>query len=497
MTTIQLPAPPTFEGWFIGGEIVAPAGPAEVELECPANGEVYAVVPRVTPADVDRAATQARASFERGDWRRLDVRERVAVIRRATELVETSLDDITTTAAFEIGAPVRITQNTIGTAVTLVRRLCDIALATPDVEEATGLWEYAVQRDPLGVVAILSPWNGPVFETIVKSSMALLAGCSVICKPPPTAPFGGQFWADAVMEAGLPRGVLSILPAHADGSEYLVSHPDVDKVVFTGGTEIGRRVAELCGRHLKRVGLELGGKSAAVVLDDADLDVVAQAVAASTFFNSGQVCSALSRVVAPRHLVDEVSDRIAARGRAMLIGDPFDADTVMGPLATRQHQQRVQGYVASGTEQGAHLVTGGVVPTGLEAGAYFEPTVFSHVANSMRIAQEEIFGPVVSVIAHDGEDSAVQIANDSPFGLGGSVFSRDEERAYAVGGRLRTGAVTLNAYTSNFLAPRAPHKDSGIGVMTGLQGYQGFRSSRVVNTRPAAGAFTPGAALGK
>jgi acyl-CoA reductase-like NAD-dependent aldehyde dehydrogenase len=325
---------------------------------------------------------------------------------------------------------------------------------------------------------------------MMKSAQALLAGCTVVSKPPPSAPFAVLIWGDALARAGLPPGAFNILPAGADVSEYLVSHSGVDLVVFTGGTPVGRRVAELCGRNLKRVVLELGGKSAAVVLEDADLQLVADSVAAGVYFNSGQICSALSRVVAPRSSIDSVVDLLRAKAHGIVIGSPLDPSTTMGPLATKGHHERVLRYIDVGRTEGAELVFGGDVPDHLKEGWYIQPTLFVG-NNSMTIAREEIFGPVVTVIPHDGEADAVGIANDSDFGLGGSVFSADEKRAIHVASQLSTGSVTINGYTTNLLAPRDPCKTSGIGTVTGTAGFESFRSRRTVNLRATQGAWTP------
>ena len=491
-TPVTMPQAPVFRGFFIGGEFVSASSPRLLPLCCPATAAAYATVPPVTSIEVERAVGAARRAFDDGSWSLLRADERVAILQLATENLRPSFQEIARVAAFEIGAPVSLTESMLEVAVSLVARLGEIALTMPHTEEAQGLWDYVVQRQPYGVVVVISPWNGPMFETIVKSSMALLSGNSVISKPPPLAPFVGQYWGESLTRAGLPAGVFSILPADAQVSQELVIRREVDKIAFTGGTSVGRKIAELCGANLKRVVLELGGKSAAVVLEDADLDVVAQAVASGSFFNSGQVCSALTRVVVPRRLAAETAERIAEIGSKIVIGDPFDPETSMGPMASASHFERVQKFVALGREQGARLVTGGRRPPGLGPGWYFEPTVFADVKSSMRISQEEIFGPVVAVIAHDGEGDAVRIANDSEYGLGGSVFSADAERALGVAGRLQTGSVTINGFTSNFLAPRDPHKSSGTGVMTGAGGYRAFQSSRIVNLRPAKGAWVPG-----
>ena len=374
---------------------------------------------------------------------------------------------------------------------TVVDRMCDLAASVPDVETGTGLWEFEIQREPAGVVLDIVPWNSPFTATMMKSAQALLAGCSVISKPPPSAPFAVRAWADALDEAGLPEGVYSILPAEAEVSEYLVTHPGVDLVVFTGGTPVGRRVAELCGRNLKRVILELGGKSAAIVLDDADLQAAVDAVSSGVYFNSGQICSALSQDARPAGGRRRGGGAAAGQGVGPGHREPLRARR---PRWDRWRHGRTSSGCSTGSphgeNDGARLVFGGRRPASQPRGWFVEPTLFVS-ANDTSIAREEVFGPVVTVIPHDGDDDAVEIANDSDYGLGGGVFAADEERARSVASRLDTGSVTINGYTTNLLAPRDPHKWSGSGSVTGAAGFQSFRSSRLVNLRAAAGAWAP------
>jgi aldehyde dehydrogenase (NAD+) len=478
------------DGFYIGGETVPASDHVRDTLISPATGAVYAEAPVPTNEDADRAIAAARATFDSGLWRDVPVERRAQIISLACDEVEKRVEDIATVSAFEIGAPVQVTRMMVGMVLRVVRAMCEIAKNVPDITSDTGLWEYEIQHDPAGVVVDVVPWNGPFNATMMKSAQALLAGCTVVSKPPPSAPFAVLIWADALTRAGLPPGAFNILPAGPDVSEYLVSHDVVDLVVFTGGTSVGRRVAELCGRNLTRVVLELGGKSAAVVLEDADLQLVADSVAAGVYFNSGQICSALSRVVVPRSSVGALVDLLRAKANGIVIGSPLDSSTTMGPLATKRHQERVLRYIDVGRTEGADLAFGGGVPEHLQEGWYVEPTLFVG-NNSMAVAREEIFGPVVTVIPHDGEDDAIGIANDSDFGLGGSVFSGDEKRAIHVASQLATGSVTINGYTTNLLAPRDPFKASGIGTVTGTIGFQTFRTSRTVNFRAAQGAWTP------
>jgi aldehyde dehydrogenase (NAD+) len=475
---------------YIGGHWSVEAGRPRATWVAPSTEEIYGSSVQPTEADADAAVAAARRAFKEGAWRERTVRERGALLSRAAAIVGPKITDIAITSAYEMGAPLGVTTMFAQVVSTVVDRMCELAASVPDVEAGTGLWEFEIQREPVGVVLDIVPWNSPFSATMMKSAQALLAGCSVISKPPPSAPFAVRAWASALHEAGLPDGVYSLLPAEPEVSEHLVSHPGVDLVVFTGGTPVGRRVAELCGRNLKRVILELGGKSAAIVLDDADLQPAVDAVSSGVYYNSGQICSALTRMLVPRAAVAEAVERLRAKASAVVIGSPFDPTTMMGPLASRSHWQRVLDRIAEGEKDGARLVFGGRAPAGQSRGWFVEPTLFVS-ANDTAIAREEAFGPVVTVIPHDGDDSAIEIANDSDYGLGGSVFAADEERARRVASRLDTGSVTINGYTTNLLAPRDPHKRSGSGSVTGVAGFQSFRSSRLVNLRAAAGAWAP------
>jgi aldehyde dehydrogenase (NAD+) len=484
------------DGFFINGGYIAPAGDEVAALESPATGEVYAEVIRPTTVDADRALAAARGSFDDGAWASLPVAARVKLIERACTIVEGRTEEVTHVSAFEMGAPLNATRMTIGAVLSVTRAVCKVALEAPDVIPGIGLWEHEVEYEPLGVVVDIAPWNGPFTNVLRKSAVAMIAGCSVVSKPPPDAPFSSLRWAEALAEAGLPAGVFNLLPAGPEPTEHLITQPGVDKVVFTGGTSVGRRVAELCGATLTRVVLELGGKSPAVILDDADLDLAAGSIAAGVFFNSGQICSALSRAIVPRDEVDQLAALLERRAKALVIGDPFDDRTTMGPMAAKNHYLRVQRLIDGAKAEGAKLLFGGGTPPGLDRGWFIEPTAFV-VDNDMTIAREEVFGPVAALIPHDGEDDAVRLANDSAYGLNASVFSADESRARRVASRLQSGAVALNGFTTDMLAPRDPYKSSGIGTISGMAGYLGYRKARLVNIRAASNAWNPSGVISK
>ena len=331
-----------------------------------------------------------------------------------------------------------------------------------------------VRREPVGVVGAIVPWNFPLGLTMPKLCPALLTGCTVVLKPAEETPLYAFLLAEIFEQAGLPPGVLNVVPADRTVSEELVRHPLVDKISFTGSTRAGSRVGSICGEQIKRCALELGGKSAAIILDDADLDEVIPELAPATMRNSGQACINQTRVLAPRGRYEAVVEALAATIGAFVVGDPADPDTVVGPLISEAQRERVEGYIASGRRAGARLVVGGGRPSEHERGYFVEPTIFADVDNRMTIAQEEIFGPVVAVIPYTGEDEAVAIANDSAYGLSGSVWSGDAERALRVARRLRTGNVGLNHHMLDIGGPFGGFKRSGLGREYGLEGIDEY-----------------------
>jgi len=338
-----------------------------------------------------------------------------------------------------------------------------------------------VRREPVGVVGAIVPWNYPQTLGAFKYGAALAAGCTVVMKPSPETVLDAFLLAEAIEAAGLPGGVINIVPGGRELGAYLVEHRDVDKVAFTGSTAAGRRVAEACGRLLRPVTLELGGKSAAIILEDADLDLskIGNDLFAATLVNNGQTCYLGTRVLAPRSRYAEVVDTLAAFASSLTVGDALDPATQIGPMASQRHRDRVEGYIAKGASDGARVVTGGGRPAGLDRGWFVEPTVFAEVDNAATIAQEEIFGPVLSVIAYGDEDDAIRIANDSDYGLGGSVWTTDPERGKAVARRVRTGTIGINRYLPDPGAPFGGVKASGIGRELGpgaVSAYQQLKS---------------------
>jgi acyl-CoA reductase-like NAD-dependent aldehyde dehydrogenase len=342
-------------------------------------------------------------------------------------------------------------------------------------------------REPVGVVAAIIPWNAPSSLIAYKCAPALLAGCTIILKASPEAPGAAYILAEVCEAVGLPAGVVNILTAHREVSELLVRHPGVDKVTFTGSTAAGRKIASICGERIARCTLELGGKSAAVILDDYDLGKAAATIAGAAGFLTGQVCSSLTRIVVTKKRHDQMVDALSASFSKVKVGDPFEAGTAMGPLAMRRQRERVEGYIAKGKAEGARLATGGGRPKDLERGFYIEPTVFGNVDNHSTIAREEIFGPVLSVIAAESEAAAVDIANDSIYGLNASVFTNDLERAYSTARELRSGTVGHNSFRTDFNIAFGGFKQSGIGREGGVEGLHPFLETKTVllDAKPA------------
>ena len=332
-----------------------------------------------------------------------------------------------------------------------------------------------VRREPVGVVAAIVPWNVPQFVTMSKLAPALVAGCTMVLKPSPETPLDAILLAELVQEAGVPAGVLNIVPAGRESGEHLVRHPGVDKVAFTGSTAAGRRIAAICGEQLKRYSLELGGKSAAIILDDADLASTMEGLKMASLMNNGQACVAQTRILASRARYDEIVEALAETVKGMKVGDPSDPMTEIGPLVAERQQERVEKYIALGQEEGARVVVGGNGrPEGLDRGWYVQPTVFADATNDMRIAQEEIFGPVLTVIPYDDVDDAVRIANDSEFGLAGSVWTTDADAGWDVARRVRTGTYGINQYMMDFIAPFGGYKASGVGREFGKEGLEHY-----------------------
>ncbi|WP_328513314.1 aldehyde dehydrogenase [Streptomyces mirabilis] len=476
----------TYDRLFIGGSWAEPSNPELLDIASPHDRSVVGRATQAHPADIDRAVAAARASFEAGAWRLTPPAERIAVLRRFNALREKNAEKIARLISLENGSAGWFTR---AGQPGLTRQ----ANAYLKAAEQFGWEETLVPSDPaspvrsvvrreaIGVVAAVIPWNSPFSSATSKIIPALVAGNSVVLKVSPENSLSMGFLAELLEQVGLPEGVISVLPADRETSEYLVSHKDVDKIAFTGSTRAGRRIASIAGEQLKRVSLELGGKSAAIILPDADIEKAVAGVKFGSLLNNGESCIAQTRILAPRSRYEVVVAALKELVESLKVGDPNDPDTFIGPMIRPDQQERVRTYIQLGIEEGARLVAGGPqIPEGLEKGNYVTPTVFADVDNSMRIAQEEIFGPVLVVIAYDDEDDAVRIANDSEYGLSGGVWSSDEERALTVARRVRTGTITVNGASVAFDGPFGGFKASGIGREYGAVGLGTYTEYKTI-----------------
>lgn len=467
---------------FIGGQWVAPLGAERLQVVSPATEEVIASVPAASEADVDRAVASARRCFDEGSWRNLTFEERADGLRRIAAELWPRVEEIAQTITAEMGATIESTR--LGQApapIAMLEYYASMSDAIAAEEERVGLAASGlIVREPVGVVAAIVPWNAPLWLAMYKLAPALLAGCSVVVKPSPETPLSAYLLAEAVEAAGLPAGTVSVIAADRKVGQHLVEHPGVDKVAFTGSTAAGRQIMKSCAETFKRVTLELGGKSAAIFLEDVDLATAIPAYLPGAIINNGEACAALTRVLVPASRHDEVVDALCAAFAGLPVGDPFDESTVIGPMVSAAHRERVEGYIRLGQDEGAKVAWGGGRPAGLGRGWYVEPTVLVGVGNEMRVAREEIFGPVVTVIPYESEAEAVSIANDSDYGLAGSVFTSDVDRGLAIGRQIRVGTFTVNGFTLDIAFPFGGFKQSGIGREGGPEGLAGYLESRTI-----------------
>jgi len=459
---------------FIDGGWAAPATSDQIQVVSPHTEEVVATVPEGSIADIDAAVAAARRAFDEGPWPRMSPAERIAVVEAFSGLYAAKLGEMADLITLEMGAPTSFSNLAQSPAPWMqIEAFLGVARSFPWEERRAGVLgtDVIVRREPVGVVAAIPPWNVPQFTIMSKLIPALLSGSTVLVKPAPETPLDTYLMAELLMEAGVPAGVVNIVAAGREVGEHLVAHPGVDKVAFTGSTAAGRKIAAVCGEQLKRVSLELGGKSAAIVLDDADLAATMEGLKFAALMNSGQACVAQTRILASRANYATVVDALAETVAGMQVGDPMDPATEIGPMVAQRQQERVEKYIALGQEEGARVVVGGNgMPDGLSSGWYVRPTVFADVDNGMRIAQEEIFGPVLSVIPFDDVDDAVRIANDSEYGLAGTVWTGDVDAGLDVARRVRTGTYGVNTYTMDFAAPFGGYKSSGVGREFGPEG---------------------------
>lgn len=461
--------------FFIDGDWTAPAGTDSFSSVSSVTEEVLGTSPVGTRADIDRAVIAARRALPA--WRALPGHERAAHLEALADSLEKRSAEIAQLVAHEVGTPIRFAgaANSANPAAHL-RYYAGLARSLESDEVRQGQRGSTVlHRESVGVVGAIIPWNYPIGLIHFKLAPALAAGCTVVVKPSPETALSSYLFADAVAEAGLPPGVVNIVAADRDVSEYLVTHPDVDKISFTGSTAAGRRIGSLCGELLRPVTLELGGKSAAVLLDDAPVEDFLRSIPFVALANNGQTCVNNTRILVPRHRYDAVLDAVTAAVAGMSVGDPTDPATNIGPVVSAGARDRIEGYIASGRQQGARTTTGGGRPASHPRGWYVEPTVFGDVEPDMRIAREEIFGPVLAVLPYDGGDEgAAAAANDSEYGLAGTVWTADPDRGLRLARRIESGTFGVNSYSMDVTAPFGGHKASGLGVELGPEGLDAY-----------------------
>jgi aldehyde dehydrogenase (NAD+) len=473
-----------YESLYIDGQWRPPSSSRTFDVISASTEEPIGRVPEAVEADVDAAVDAARRAFDDPTgWAHWEPAERAAAIERLADSLDTRADDMAQRVSAQNGMPISFSRMLEGAfPQTVLRYYAGLIRDTALEETRAGLLggRIKVTRHPVGVVAGIVPWNYPQTLAAFKLGPALAMGCTLVLKPSPETVLDAQLLAEAAIEAGLPAGVLNIVPGGRETGHHLVTHPRINKVAFTGSTAAGRAIAESCGRLLRPVTLELGGKSAAIILDDADLGASLQSLFGATLLNNGQTCYLGTRVLAPASRYDEIVDTLTDFAKGLTIGDALDRNTQIGPMASARQRDRVEGYIAKGAGEGARLTTGGGRPAGLDKGWFVEPTVFADVENDATIAQEEIFGPVLSVISYRDIDDAVRIANASDYGLGGSVWTADPARGEGIAARIQTGTIGVNSYTPDPAAPFGGVKDSGLGRELGPEGltaYQALKST--------------------
>lgn len=465
----------SYDQLFIGGRWRKPSSPERLSVISPHTEEPIADVPAGSTEDVDAAVTAARHAFDQGPWPRLQPQERMRKIEELAAVYGRHIDEMADLITAQMGSPRSFSRlGQAAGAASMIHLTLAAARDFPWVERRRGvLGEAHLRRAPVGVVGAIVPWNVPQCLIMPKLIPALIAGCSVVIKPAPETPLDALWLAEMIDQLELPEGVVSVVTGGPDVGAALVRHPGVDKVAFTGSSATGRRIAALCGEQLKRVSLELGGKSAAIVLDDADIGKTVAGLKTAGLMNNGQACVAQTRILVSRQRHDDLVDALADMMSSLSVGDPTDDKTDIGPLVAQRQQRRVQDYIRSGQQQGARLVTGGAdAPE--PRGWYVRPTLFTDATNDMRIAREEIFGPVLTVLTYADEDDAVRIANDSDYGLAGSVWTADTAHGLDIAARVRTGTYGINMYMLDISTPFGGFKHSGIGREFGPEGLEEY-----------------------
>lgn len=477
---LSLKAPDRF---FINGEWRAPSSNDTFDVINPSTEETLLTVALARDADISDAVSAAREAFDHGPWPELTHEERASYLRRLADALDTRADELAWAWSGQMGVVINIAQAMVPGKINEYRNYAALAETFPFVERhtpTTGGNVGILVREPIGVVGAIVAWNGPITLIVHKIAPALLAGCTVVVKSPPEAPVEGLVLAEMVEQIGFPPGVINVVTADREASEALVRDPRVDKITFTGSTAVGRRIATIMGERVGRTTLELGGKSAALVLDDYDIETAARSIGSLAVFLTGQACSSLTRIIVSRSRHDELVDALRAVFEEVVVGNAHSPSSGMGPVAMRRQRDRVEGYIAKGIEEGATLATGGKRPPHLDRGFFVEPTIFSNVDNHATIAREEIFGPVLSVIPANDEKHAIELANDTIYGLNNSVFTHDADRAYAVAHKLRSGTVGHNLFRCDFGITFGGYKQSGIGREGIVEGIHEFLESKTI-----------------
>ena len=456
----------------------------------PATEELYLQVASAQVADIDRAVAAAREAFDNGPWPRLSHKQRAGFLNAIAAELAARADDVAAIWPNEMGMIHAMAKAYAGAAGPFFDYYAGLADTFPFEEEhvtVSGAKLGLLVREPVGVVGAIIPWNGPIMILAFKVAPALIAGCTVVIKGSPEAPGHALLFAEVCAKVGLPKGVINVVIADREASEALVRNPGVDKIGFTGSSATGRRIAGILGERMARYTLELGGKSAAIILDDYDIETAARELATRECDMSGQVCASLTRVIVPRRRADAVADALGAVFRAVVVGDPFDPATQMGPVATRVQRDKILGHIDRAKAEGLRLVAGGGAPAHLDRGFFIAPTVFAGVDNNAAIAREEVFGPVLAVIPAEDEADAVRIANDSPYGLNAAVFTNDADRAYAIARQIRSGTVGHNGHLTDFSIAFGGFKQSGVGREGGVEGLLPYLETKTVllNGRPS------------
>lgn len=465
--------------FYIDGRWQAPSSAERFTLISPVTEKTVLEVPAGGPQDIEAAVSAAHRAFNSGQWPRLTPGERATYLRRIADEIDRRLPLFQRVWTAQVGAPQWFVGAISWAASRHFRYYADLADSYPFEESRPATHgKLKVLREPVGVAALIVPWNAPLVLLTQKLAASLLAGCTVVVKPSPETPLDAQLLAECIEAADVPAGVVNVVPAGREVGNLLISDARVDKISFTGSTDAGRHIGRVCADRLARVSLELGGKSASILCEDADFSAWLGSIAPFTMPFSGQICFAQTRILVPRNRHDEFLDSYVAAIEAMKVGDPWEADTQIGPVSIARQRDRVLQYIDVGRSEGARVVTGGGRAPGFDRGYFIAPTVLDRVTNDMRVAREEIFGPVVSIIDYDTDDEAVAIANDSDFGLSGSVFSADIDRAESIARRVRTGHINVNGFNIDVVAPFGGYKKSGLGRESGPEGLASFLETK-------------------